>query len=56
MQAPQNATQLRSFIGAVNYYRDMWKSRAHVLAPLTALSGLKKGAKVTWTNECDKAF
>ena len=56
MSRPTNATQLRSFIGAVNYYKEMWPSRAHILAPLTALSGLKKGAKITWTEECEKAF
>eukprot|EP00956_Cyclotella_meneghiniana_P026939 scaffold59459_cov57-Cyclotella_meneghiniana.AAC.1 len=56
MSRPTNATQLRSFIGAVNYYKEMWPSRAHILAPLTALSGLKKGAKITWTDECEKAF
>jgi transposase InsO family protein len=56
LQRPTNATQLRSFIGAINYYRDMWPSRAGVLAPLTALSGAKKGAKITWTEECEAAF
>ena len=56
LQRPTNATQLRSFIGAINYYRDMWPSRAGVLAPLTALSGTKKGAKITWTEECEAAF
>ena len=56
MTRPTNATELRSFIGAVNFYRDMWKGRASVLAPLTALSGAKKGSKIDWTPECDKAF
>jgi putative transposase len=39
-----NATELRMFIGCVNYYRDMWPSRAHILKPLTDQSGLKKKA------------
>jgi hypothetical protein len=56
MTRPTNATELRSFIGAVNFYRNMWKGRASVFAPLTALSGAKKGLKIDWTPKCDKAF
>jgi len=40
MQRPTNSTELHSFIGAVNYYKGFWPHRAHILAPLTALSGL----------------
>ena len=56
MDRPRNATELRSFIGALNYYRDMWPSRAHVLKPLTDLSGLKKKEKINWTNKMQIAF
>ena len=42
MDRPHNATELRMFIGCVNYYRDMWPSRAHILKPLTDMSGLPK--------------
>jgi hypothetical protein len=57
LQRPTNATQLRPFIGVVNFnYYNMWPSQAGVLAPLTALSGAKKGAKITWTKECEAAF
>ena len=36
MDTPKNVKQLRGFIGMVNYYRNMWPQRAHILAPLTA--------------------
>ena len=48
--------RLHGFIGCVNYYRDMWPSRAHVLKPLTDKSGLKKGEKLIWTDEMHAAF
>ncbi len=51
-----NATELRIFIGCVNYYRDMWPSHAHILKPLTDQSGLKKRAPIKWTDEMQKAF
>ena len=56
MERPQNATELRMFIGAVNYYKDMWPSRAHVLKPLTDMSGLKKKQKLNSTDEMQNAF
>ena len=56
LDRPQNATELRMFIGCVNYYRDMWPSRAHVLKPLTDMSGLKKKAKLDWTPAMQIAF
>jgi len=51
---PKNKRQLRRFLGMINYYRDMWKRRSHILAPLTKLAG--KNAKWLWTGECQKAF
>ena len=56
MDRPRNATELRMFIGAVNFYRDMWPSRAHVLKPLTDMSGLKKKQPINWTDEMQIAF
>ena len=54
IERPKTAKQLRSFIGAVNFYRDMYPKRSHVLAPLTKMSG-KKGT-IPWTDECQTAF
>jgi hypothetical protein len=56
MDRPCNATELRMFIGCVNYYRDMWPSRAHVLKLLTDQSGLKKKTPIKWTDEMQQAF
>jgi len=53
MDKPTTIKELRVFIGMVNYYRDMWPSRAHILKPLTDQTGKKK---FIWTDEMDTAF
>ena len=54
ISAPRNRRQLRHFLGMVNYYRDMWRRRSHILAPLSALASDKKPWK--WGPEEQKAF
>jgi hypothetical protein len=54
LKAPTNVRQLRHFLGMVNYYRDMWQRRSHILAPLNKLTG--KGVPYTWGPEQDQAF
>jgi hypothetical protein len=60
MQPPTSLQLLCGFIGIMNYYRDMWLHRLHILAPLTAKTGApKKGEKpppFQWTSEIQKAF
>ena len=51
---PKTKRQLRRFLGMVNYYRDMWKRRSHLIAPLTAI--VSPTAKFVWTKECQKSF
>jgi len=51
---PKTRKELRSFIGVVNYCRDVWVRRSHVLAPLAAL--LPKTTKWKWEPEHQKAF
>ena len=53
MDEPKDYNTLRSFLGMVTYYRDMWPRRSHVLAPLTALVGTKK---FVWGPPQAKAF
>ena len=56
MAPPKTATDLRTFLGMVTYYRDMWPCRSHVLAPFTKLASLPRKAKIEWSNELDVAF
>ena len=56
LSRPTTLKQLRSCLGLVTYYRDMWPRRSHVLAPLTDLLRLKKGSKLPWNDECNKSF
>ena len=57
MAKPTTVKQLRSFIGMVNFYRTMWKRRADIMAPLTALTKIKKGSlQSVWTDQHDEAF
>ena len=51
---PKNISQLRSFLGAVGYYRKFIKNFALIAKPLFKL--LKKGAEFKWSNEADIAF
>jgi hypothetical protein len=54
LSAPTNRRQLRHFLGMVNYYRDMWRRRSHILAPLSSLASKDKPWK--WGNTEQKAF
>ena len=51
---PKTKKELRGFIGLVNYYRDMWSKRSHILAPLAALTS--KTVKWKWEAVHQKAF
>jgi hypothetical protein len=37
MDCPCNATELCMFIGCINYYCDVWPSRAHILKPINVV-------------------
>jgi putative transposase len=50
---PKTKRQLH-FLGMVNFYRDMWRMRSHLLAPLSALVSPK--VKFKWCQEHQDAF
>ena len=51
---PRNVSELRSFLGMVQYYHSFLPGLATMLAPLHKL--LQKGMKWEWTHDCQKAF
>ncbi len=51
---PTSTKHVRSFVGLINYYKDMWPRRAHILAPLTNLCSSK--TKFHWTDVHESSF
>ncbi len=56
LERPKTVTKVRKLIGMVQYYRDLWPPRSHILEPFTALSAGKKGTKIKWRDELESAF
>ena len=54
MAALSTRKKLRSFLGLVNYYRDVVRQRSDISAPLTRLTSTKIPFK--WTKVEDEAF
>lgn len=53
-KVPQNVTELKAYLGLVNYYNKFVPRLSSKLKCLYAL--LKKNAQFNWTNDCDEAF
>ena len=53
MSPPTKTKQIRIFICAVNFYRDLFPCRAHIMAPLTNITGKQN---FVWNLEHQKAF
>jgi hypothetical protein len=57
LKAPKTLKQMRSFLGMVNYYRDMCKQRSHLLTSLTEVTKVPRASKsFNCTDTQDKAF
>ena len=55
LSPPTKVKELRTFLGMVQYYQDMWKSQSEMLAPLTDLVGKCGQTKVTKAKGSKKA-
>jgi hypothetical protein len=51
---PKNKQQLRSFLGLVNFYQQLWYHCSHIISPLTVITSEK--AKWSWGLDQNKAF
>ena len=56
LERPKTVTEVRRLIGMVQYYRDLWPRRSHILEPFTAWSSGKKSTKIKWTADLESAF
>ena len=56
LERPTTLTEVQRLIGMVQYYRDLWPRRSHILEPFTAVSLGKKGAKIKLTAELETVF
>jgi hypothetical protein len=54
MKPPSNTSEVRSFVGIVNYYRSFIHNLAEKCAPLFQL--IKKDARFVWDSEAQSAF
>lgn len=52
--APQDQTQLRSFLRLLHYYRNFMPKLSSLLHPMNEL--LKAGVRWKWSADCEKAF
>ena len=51
---PTSTKEVHSFVGLINYYKDTWPKRAHILSPLTELCST--GTKFKWTDVHESSF
>ena len=55
-EVPETKTQVSSFISLTSYYRKFVPDYASIATPLTNLLCKKQPEKITWSDECEKAF
>ena len=53
-KVPENVSELKAFLGMVQYYHSFLPNLASILEPLHAL--LRKNVTWSWTKKCQKAY
>ena len=53
---PTTTTESRALIGMVQYYRNMWTIRSHILDPLTEADIGLKGRNILWDDDLERYF
>ena len=51
IRVPTIKAEARGIIGMVQYYRDMWPRRSHVLAPLTEDASRPMVREIIWNHD-----
>ena len=53
-ESPKSATEIRSFVGLVGYYRKFIEGFSKIVAPMTQLT--RKDQPFTWMDKCEECF
>ena len=53
---PSSTTEVQYLIVMVQYYRDMWPRRFHILAPLTEVASSRKGRNIFCNDALEMYF
>ena len=54
---PQTVKEMKSLIGTIQFYKDMWNRHSKTLSPLIKASSWKQGkTKIKWTPIMDEAL
>ena len=61
LKVPTTVKQVRAVLGVIQYYRDLWRRRSDILAPLTELISTKgtvknSNKKIEWKQIHQTAF
>ena len=55
LAVPDTLKLLKHFLDVVNFYRNMWRGRSHMITPLTELTSIwdkKNSSPIGWRDTC----